>query len=184
MPAAIQFDDALGELITGIDDRGSLYPIEKLEAHRTGAKHLAISIFLFDGDRLLLQQRSSVKYHAPLLWTNSACSHPRWQESSDDCVTRTLDRELGVDLPTRFVDRIEYEAPIGPLFENEVVDCYRGEIPSGFSFTDVRRSEVAGLYSASLEEIERDLAGHPERYTPWFRIYVERGLVTALFETP
>ncbi|WMT85498.1 NUDIX domain-containing protein [Pelagibacterium sp. 26DY04] len=181
MPAASQFDDALGELITGVDDEGTLYPIEKLKAHRTGVKHLAISVFLFQGDRLLLQQRSSLKYHAPLLWTNSACSHPRWQESSADCVTRTLGRELGVDFPARFVGRTEYDAPIGPLFENEVVDCYRGEIPPRFSFSDMNPSEVAGLRTAGRGEIEQDVATHPERYTPWFRIYVERGLVSALF---
>ena len=181
MSAESQFDDALGESITGIDEQGRFYPIQKLEAHRIGVRHLAVSIFLFQGDRLLLQQRSGFKYHAPLLWANSACSHPGWRESSSDCVIRTLDRELGIHLPAQLVGRTEYQAPIESLFENEVVDVYRGEIPLGFAFDNVSSLEVAGLRTASLEEIEHDVGVHPERYTPWFRIYVERGLVASLF---
>lgn len=176
------FGDALDELITGVDDRGKFYPIEKLEAHRASVRHLAISVFLFQGDGLLLQQRAATKYHAPLLWANSACSHPRWQESPDACVVRTLHRELGIEISTRAVARTHYEAQIGALFEHELVDCYRGELPADYALDTAQPQEVAGLRIAGLDEIESGVKTNPERYAPWFRIYVETGLVAALFE--
>lgn len=176
------FGDALDELITGVDDRGKFYPIEKLEAHQASVRHLAISVFLFQGGGLLLQQRAATKYHAPLLWANSACSHPRWQESPDACVVRTLHRELGIEIATQAVARTYYEAQVGALFENELVDCYRGQLPADCALDTAQPQEVAKLRIVGLDEIENDVKTHPERYAPWFRIYVETGLVAALFE--
>ena len=48
-------------------NEGNLEPIEKLEVHRRGLKHKAISIFVFCGGKLLIQQRASNKYHSPEL---------------------------------------------------------------------------------------------------------------------
>ena len=49
-------------------NKGKLEPVEKLEVHKRGLKHKAISIFVFCGDKLLIQQRASNKYHSPELW--------------------------------------------------------------------------------------------------------------------
>ena len=55
----------------------------KLEAHRRGALHRALSVFGFDAQgRLLLQQRAPGKYHSGGLWTNTCCSHPRAGEDT------------------------------------------------------------------------------------------------------
>lgn len=180
-PLSLPDDDALGELITGVDARGLFYPIAKLDAHRVSTPHLAISVFLFQGDRLVLQQRAATKYHAPLLWANSACSHPRWGESAQDCVARTLDRELSIGPETRHVGRVHYQAPIGALFENEIVECFRGEVSPDQPLDGFRPREVAQIRTASLNEIENDVKANPERYAPWFKIYVETGLVAGLF---
>ena len=52
----------------------------KLEAHRRGLLHRALSVIVRDGEgRLLLQQRHARKYHSGGLWTNTCCSHPRPQ---------------------------------------------------------------------------------------------------------
>ena len=51
--------------------------MEKLQAHREGKLHRAFSIFLLNQhNEILLQQRAAVKYHSPLLWSNTCCSHP------------------------------------------------------------------------------------------------------------
>lgn len=175
--AATPFDDGLSELITGLDEQDRPYPIKKLLAHQSSVRHLAISVFLLRGGKLLLQQRAATKYHAPLLWANSACSHPRWGESSDSCATRTLRRELGQVVPVQFFMRTHYEAAVGHLFENEVVDCYRGEITPDFSFDTIDHREIARLRLASLDEIENGVRAQPDLYAPWFRIYVESGIV-------
>ena len=44
----------------------------KMEAHRKGVLHRAFSVFIFKSSReLLIQKRSSQKYHSPGLWTNT-----------------------------------------------------------------------------------------------------------------
>lgn len=56
--------------------------MEKQEAHVQGVLHRAFSIFIFNSQKkLLLQQRAAIKYHSPLQWTNTCCSHPRKEES-------------------------------------------------------------------------------------------------------
>lgn len=45
---ALRLDPA-ALIIPGIAADGSVYPIEKLEAHRTKVLHLAISVFVFRG---------------------------------------------------------------------------------------------------------------------------------------
>ncbi len=54
--------------------------------------------FLFnDQGETLLQQRAEGKYHSPMLWTNSCCSHPREGETVLDAANRRLGEELGID---------------------------------------------------------------------------------------
>ena len=57
--------------------------MQKMEAHEKAVLHRAFSVFIFnsDGD-LMLQQRAAHKYHSPLLWTNTCCSHQRDCESN------------------------------------------------------------------------------------------------------
>ena len=52
------------EVITAIKENGDLYPISKWEAHIRSMPHLAVSVFLFNRGRLLLQQRADSKYHS------------------------------------------------------------------------------------------------------------------------
>ena len=67
---------------------GTLMPVEKLEVHRRGLRHQAISVFVMDGDRVLLQQRALGKYHTPGLWANTCRTHPPWGEDSQTCRRR------------------------------------------------------------------------------------------------
>jgi len=72
--------------------------MEKFEAHQRGLLHRAFSVFLFnERGETLLQQRAAGKYHSPLLWTNSCCSHQREGESNLEAATRRLHEELGID---------------------------------------------------------------------------------------
>ena len=61
-------------------------PISKYDAHlisniRKGIYHRAFSLFVIDKEmNLLLQQRSSKKVLFPLLWSNTVCSHPLYEQ--------------------------------------------------------------------------------------------------------
>ena len=83
-------DVGLHEQITAIGDqdgdlRDNYYAIDKLEAHVSNVRHVAVSIFVFKDNRLLLQRRAKTKYHSAGLWANTVCSHPRW----NDCLLYT-----------------------------------------------------------------------------------------------
>ncbi len=72
--------------------------MEKQQAHINGLLHRAFSVFLFnDNGEMLLQKRSSEKYHSPNQWTNAVCSHPRDGETYLEGAKRRLREELGIE---------------------------------------------------------------------------------------
>ncbi len=162
-------------IIPAIADDGSLYKIEKMEAHRQGALHLAISVFIFDGDEMLIQRRADGKYHCGGMWANACCSHPHWQESADDAAARRLGEELGCGLPLRKVGVTEYRADVGGgLWEHERVTMFRGDIARADLAYDLNPEEVSEIRWASIPALRREIAENPETITPWFRIYIDR----------
>ena len=93
---------------------GTLTPVDKLEVHRRGLRHMAVSVFVMDGNRTLLQRRALGKYHTPGRWTNTCCTHPFWGEDPAGCAARRLREELGIaDLTLRRAGGTEYKAEVG-----------------------------------------------------------------------
>ena len=44
-----------------------LSPVDKLEVHKKGLKHPAVSVFVKRNNEILLQQRAACKYHLSLI---------------------------------------------------------------------------------------------------------------------
>lgn len=152
---------------------GTLIPVEKLAAHRQGLRHKAISVFVMDGDRVLLQQRALGKYHTPGLWANTCCTHPHWDEPAEDCARRRLREELGIaGLVLEHRDRVEYRAAVGGgLTEHEVVDIFRAEADGGLRVIP-NPAEVMAVRWVGLPDLAREVAESPTQFTPWLRIYL------------
>ncbi len=152
---------------------GRLMPVEKLEAHQRGLRHMAISVFVMAGEAVLIQRRAAGKYHTPGLWANTCCTHPRWGEEAADCAVRRLREELGITgLVTVFADRVEYRADVGNgLTEHEVVDIFVAEAPSDLP-VNPDPEEVWETRWVDLTDLAREVKEHPERFTPWLRIYL------------
>lgn len=155
---------------------GILTPVEKLEVHRRGLRHLAVSVFVMSGDKTLLQRRALGKYHTPGLWTNTCCTHPRWGEDAVTCATRRLAEELGIaGLPLHRAGGIEYRAAVGPdLVEHEVVDLFVGEASEALILAP-NPHEVMETAWVSLPDLTRQVHADPARFTPWLRIYLAEG---------
>ena len=158
-------------LVDGEDRETGLAP--KLEAHRQGWRHRAISVCVLDPQgRMLLQQRALDKYHSGGLWTNACCTHPRAGEAVADAARRRLKEELGVDCDLKFLTRTHYRADVGGgLIEDEVVHLFVAAY-DGPVTPDPR--EVAAFDWVSQAELRARIAAHPERYTYWFRHYMNQ----------
>ena len=153
---------------------GVLKPVEKLEVHKRGLRHKAVSVFVMHEKRLLIQRRAMEKYHTPGLWANTCCTHPHWQEDAMTCAKRRLTEELGFNVPLQHRDQIEYRADVFMgLIEHEVVDIFTAELNEHPKVVP-NPAEVMETAWISLPELREELATHPERFTPWVKIYIEK----------
>lgn len=154
---------------------GTLAPMEKLEAHRKGVKHLAISSFVFCGEELLVQRRAAGKYHCPLLWANSCCTHPHWNEDPQVAAERRLREELGFTLPLTKMGETEYRAEVGNgLIEHEYVHMFFAEADKNALEILPNPEEVAEVQWVTPRRLARMIADAPDCFTPWIQIYLQR----------
>ena len=154
-------------LVDEHDNQVGLMP--KMEAHEKAVLHRAFSVFVFnDQGELMLQQRAATKYHSPLLWTNTCCSHQRDGETSLAAGKRRLQEEMGFVCDLTEVFQFVYKAPFdNGLTEHELdhvmIGTYNGE-------PNVNPEEVASLKWMSLEDVKNDMEDNPQQYTAWFKI--------------
>ena len=145
----------------------------KPAAHSNGKLHRAVSVFVFNDDgMLLLQRRAASKYHSANLWSNTCCGHPRPGESAEAAAHRRLHEEMGFDTPLRFIFNFIYRAELeNGLSEHEFDHVLVGR----FDGTPVPSSEEVDDWRwASVDEVNEDVRAHPQDYTTWFKIALER----------
>lgn len=152
---------------------GTLKPVEKLAVHQQGLRHKAVSVFVMDGNKVLIQQRAMSKYHTPGLWANTCCTHPDWDEDPGACAVRRLREELGITgLVPAFREQVEYRAEVGrSMIEHEVVDIFVAEAASDLRITP-DPAEVMAFRWVDLFDLTAQVARRPFEFTPWLRIYL------------
>ncbi|HEU4716723.1 MAG TPA: isopentenyl-diphosphate Delta-isomerase [Bacteroidia bacterium] len=141
--------------------------MEKLQAHREGWLHRAVSVFVFNSKgELLIQRRAAGKYHSPALWTNTCCGHPRPGEQNADAAARRLREEMGMNVPLEEIFSFVYKVKLADdLFEHEFDHVFTGrsdELPRPDP------DEVMEWKYASLEELMKDTDARQQDYTIWF----------------
>ncbi|WP_237275272.1 isopentenyl-diphosphate Delta-isomerase [Tenacibaculum ovolyticum] len=143
--------------------------MEKIEAHEKALLHRAFSVFIFnDKKELMLQQRAADKYHSPLLWTNTCCSHQRDGESNLEAGKRRLQEEMGFVSELTEVFSFIYKAP----FDNGLTEHELDHVMIG-SFNDepnINREEAESYKWMTLQAVKKDIEDAPELYTAWFKI--------------
>lgn len=155
-------------------EEGQLRPVEKLAVHTRALRHPAISVFVMDGDKTLIQQRALTKYHTPGLWANACCTHPHWGEKMAVCAARRLNEELGITgLPLHARGQLEYRAEVGGgLTEHEVVSVYVGDATASALAIHPNPDEVHATEWVTLDDLRARIAADPTSYTPWLAIYL------------
>ena len=145
----------------------------KLEAHEKAALHRAFSIFILnDKNEVMLQQRAAHKYHSPLLWTNTCCSHQRVGETNIQAGTRRLQEEMGFVTEIKELFHFIYKAP----FDNGLTEHELDHVMIGHSNQEpqINEDEVASWKWMSTEAIKNDISNSPELYTEWFKIIFQK----------
>lgn len=147
--------------------------IEKSAAHLSPLLHRAFSVFLYNGNKMLLQRRAKGKYHSGGLWANACCSHPRPCAGDGDkllaCASARLLEETGIEHHnlkslftftyfTRFADNLfEYE------LDHVLLGEYGGPFrPNPEEAEEMRWEEIPALLD--------DMRANPENYASWFLI--------------
>ncbi len=151
----------------------------KLDAHRRGLRHRAISALVRNSrSEFLLQRRNPAKYHSGGLWTNACCSHPLPGESTADAAKRRLQQEMGVACPLEPLFVFAYRADVpGGLIEDEIVHVFGGQHDGPVEPDSAEASEYKWI---TLPELMADVGARPEAYTVWFRQYLtQRGAMIA-----
>lgn len=167
----------MSERVVLVDEEGNeIGTEEKLEAHKNGGKrHRAFSIFVFDSKgRLLLQKRAEGKYHCPGLWANTACSHPRPGEGMEEATRRRIQEEMGFSCPMEEILTFKYTAE----FENGLTEKEFDHVFVGKYGGDPQPNpeEVGDWKWVEPEDLVKDVEENPGKYTPWFRIVLDRVL--------
>lgn len=145
----------------------------KMEAHEKAQLHRAFSVFIMnDNGETMLQQRAAKKYHSPLLWTNTCCSHQRSGETNTRAGKRRLQEEMGFVTELKELFSFIYKAP----FDNGLTEHELDHVMMGFYNDDpeINPEEVADFQWMKPEDIKSDIGTNPEKYTVWFKIIFEK----------
>lgn len=145
----------------------------KMEAHEKAVLHRAFSVFIMnEKGETMLQQRAADKYHSPLLWTNTCCSHQRVGESNIEAGKRRLQEEMGFKSELRELFSFIYKAP----FDNGLTEHELDHVMMGNYNEEpvLNADEVADWKWMQPEAIKNEISESPEKYTAWFKIIFER----------
>ena len=154
-------------LVNENDDQIGTMP--KMEAHQKAVLHRAFSVFILNNNNeIMLQQRAHHKYHSPLLWTNTCCSHQREGETNIQAGTRRLFEEMGFVTDIKELFHFIYKAP----FDNGLTEHELDHVLIGYYNEDpvINLDEVESWKWMKIEAIKLDMTNNPDKYTVWFKI--------------
>ena len=121
------------EMIDILDENGNGLREAKgrKEVHEKGYWHRVVQIFIINGDKILLQQRSLNKKADPGKWCASASGHISSGEKSLDAAYKEFSEELGIEIEKdkfKLVDSFKSpsarENKDGIIYNNHFVDLY------------------------------------------------------------
>jgi isopentenyl-diphosphate delta-isomerase len=167
-------DLATEEQVVLVDEKNEVLGyLGKLEAHKKGLLHRAISVIVFnDKGEMLVQQRALTKYHWAGIWSNTCCSHPRKDESFKEAAERRLYEELGFKTQLKEAFQFIYKAydDKSGLTEYEFDAVFTGTYNDSF---ENNRDEVNAVKWMNTEDLMRDIEKRPYDYSFWFKVILD-----------
>lgn len=158
-------------LVNEKDEPIGLMP--KMEAHEKAVLHRAFSVFVLNSkNEIMLQQRAHHKYHSPLLWTNTCCSHQREGETNIQAGSRRLFEEMGFQTDLKELFHFIYKAP----FDNGLTEHELDHVMIGYynEEPNINTEEVEDWKWMPIEAVKSDIQNNPDLYTIWFKIIFDQ----------
>jgi isopentenyl-diphosphate delta-isomerase len=161
------------EVILVNENNEQIGTMPKMEAHEKAILHRAFSVFILnEKGETMLQQRAAHKYHSPLLWTNTCCSHQRVGETNLQAGKRRLEEEMGFTADLKELFSFIYKAP----FDNGLTEHELDHVMVGYydNAPVINIEEVASWKWMTPKAIKEDIDKNPHIYTAWFKIIFEK----------
>lgn len=138
----------------------------KEDAHSFPRLHRAFSVYLYSGNKMLIQRRALSKYHSGGLWSNSCCSHPRPGETLREAVADRLPTELGISCDAdELFSFIYYNRFNDSLYEYEFDHVFLGEFNGELTLNP---DEAMDAKWVEISELEKMLVETPSLFSVWF----------------
>lgn len=159
------------EIFDVVNERDEIIGRERRsEVHRTGLKHRAVHVLVFNSrGEIFLQRRSMLKDTHPGVWDSSASGHLDCGEDYDACALREVREELGVTLTAASERILKIDAC--EQTGQEFVWVYRTRHEGPFELHPEEISE-GGWFSP--EAVSRWMRARPEEFAPALLLIWER----------
>ena len=133
--------------------------------HQHGLWHRGVHVMLFTDDgKLLVQQRSRDRVHAPLALDCSVSEHVKAGEDFLQAAIRGLQEEMGVD-EIALETLVKFKMNYGPN-DNEISKLYKGNVdPARVNFDPV---EIERIDFYSLNHLQEMMNSKESKFSYWF----------------
>jgi isopentenyl-diphosphate delta-isomerase type 1 len=133
--------------------------------HQRGLWHRGVHVLLFTQDgKLLVQQRSKDRVHAPSALDCSVSEHLKAGEDYYSAAVRGLKEEMGIDR-IDLQPLVKFRMNYGPN-DNEISKLYKGNVDPALVHFDPVEVEKIGYYS--MTELEEFLKSKKFTFSYWF----------------
>jgi len=143
--------------------------IEKIEAHKKGILHRAVSVLIFNSKgEMLLQKRSVNKYHSGGLWSNAACTHPSPDETTEQASLRRLQEEMGISTDLSHLYSFVYKVNLNNgMIEHEFDHVFIGVTDQK---PTLNPEEASAFKYLSIQKIKDEMTDSPANFSAWFKL--------------
>ena len=157
-------------ILVDLDDN-QIGTMDKMQAHKQPILHRAFSLFLYNGNKMLIQKRAKEKYHSGGLWANACCSHPRanfgFLESVYNRVRFELNITQKIDIKELFA--FTYCSKYNDnLYEYEYDHVLISKIEN-YDF-NYNKDEIQDMKWVDINWLKKDMVANPKNYATWFLI--------------
>jgi len=154
------------ELFDVIDEKDIVIGQEMRSiVHQRGLWHRGVHVLLFtQKGKLLVQQRSKDRVHAPLALDCSVSEHVKAGENYFTAAMRGLKEEMCVE-EIEIDPLVKFKMNYGPN-DNEISELYKGIVdPATVRFDPV---EIERIYYYSLKELQEMMGSKENNFSYWF----------------